>query len=72
MAQTPEQTIELIKRIVISILYISGTMLFLFNVTAFKVDKFGLYYNDGNQLWLALGATLLVAGWLTRNWKKLL
>lgn len=72
MAQTPQQTIELIKRMVISILFVSGTMLFLYNVTAFRVDKFGLYYKDGNQLWLAIGATLLVVGWLIRNWKKLL
>lgn len=71
MAQTPQQMMEIIKKAVISILYVSGSMLTLYNLAAFKSDKFGLYYKDGNQLWLAIGVTLIVAGWLTRNWKKL-
>jgi|GEM_PF-1601252 len=71
MAQSSEQIIETIKRVAVSILYGSGTMLTVFNLSSFKGDKFGLYFKDGNQFWLSLGATLIVAGWLTRNWKKL-
>ena len=69
MAQT--QMIELIKRGGVSVLYILGTILAAYNITAFKSDRFGLYFKDDNQLWFAIGAGLIVLAWVIRNWKKM-
>ena len=68
MAQV--QVVDLIKRVVVSILYILGTPLAAYHLTAFKNDKVGMYFKDGNQLWLAIGIGMVVVGWVIRNWKK--
>jgi len=63
--------ILLAKQSSVSLLYLIGSMLAAYHVTAFKTDKFGLYYHDDNQLWLAVGVGLVIVGWIVRNWKKI-
>jgi len=63
--------LDLVKQGGISVLYVSGSALAAYNITAFKSDKFGLYYHDDNQLWFAIGVALFAVGWIVRNWKKL-
>jgi hypothetical protein len=65
------QFIDIVKRGAASALYISGSALASYNITAFKTDKFGTYFRDDNQFWLAVGVALIVTGWAIRNWKKL-
>lgn len=62
--------VDLIKRIGVSALYALGTAFAAYNITAFKSDKFGLYFKDDNQLWFAIGIGLITVGWAIRNWKK--
>jgi len=71
MAQGAAVDLETIKKGVVSILYAVGSALTAYNITAFKSDKYGVYFVDDNQLWLAIGVGMLAVGWLTRNWKKL-
>ena len=68
MAQV--QLVDLIKRVAVSILYVIGASLAAYHLTAFKTDKFGLYFKDGDQLWFAIGVGMIVIGWTIRNWKK--
>ena len=68
MAQA--QMVDLIKRGAVLILYVFGTVLTAYHITAFKGDKYGLYFRDDDQLWLAIGVGLIAAGWAIRNWKK--
>lgn len=42
-----------------------------YNLTSFKVDKFGYFFNDDNQIWLAFGLTCLALYYVIKNWKKL-
>lgn len=51
--------------------FLVGIAFSVYNLFSFKVDKFGYYFSDGNQTWLAFGITLLAAGYFVRNWKKL-
>lgn len=53
------------------ILILLGTTFSAYNLTAFKVDQFGVYYHDDNQLWLAFGIAALTISWLIRNWKQI-
>lgn len=63
--------INLARQVAVSALYTVGSALAAYNITAFKSDKYGLYYHDDNQLWLAIGVGLAIAGWVVRNWKKI-
>ena len=61
---------DLVKQGGVSTLYVLGSALAAYNITAFKSDKFGLYYHDDNQLWFAIGVGMAVIGWAIRNWKN--
>ena len=63
--------IPLVRQIAVPLFYLAGSMLAAFHITAFKTDKYGLYYHDDNQLWLAVGVGLVIVGWTIRNWKKI-
>ena len=63
--------LQLVRQSVITALYLIGAMLAAYHITAFKTDKFGLYYHDDNQLWFAIGTGLIIVGWIIRNWKKI-
>jgi len=63
--------INLARQMGVSALYTVGSALTAYNITAFKTDKYGLYFHDDNQLWLAVGVALLLVGWVVRNWKKI-
>ena len=71
MANANKAQIEMGRKAGVALLYLLGTMLCAFNLLAFKSDKFGLYYQDENQWWFAIGAALFLVAWLTRNWQKL-
>jgi hypothetical protein len=72
MAQISQlKWIEPVKRGAVSVLYVVGSAFAAYNITAFKTDKFGLYFKDDNQLWLAVGVALIAIGWAIRHWKKL-
>ena len=60
-----------IKRVITSILYTTGSAMTIYNLFAFRGDKFGFYYRDDAQLWLAIGVSSIVLGWLIKNWGKL-
>ena len=50
---------------------LAGTTLIAFNIIAFTADKYGLYFRDDNQYWLAAGVGLLTVSWLIRNWRQI-
>jgi len=60
-----------IHRLIVTILYIIGGSISSYYLVAFKVDKYGLYYKDADQLWLAIGIGILILGWFVKNWKKI-
>jgi hypothetical protein len=60
-----------IHRLIVMFLYIIGGSISSYYLFAFKVDKYGLYYKDGDQLWLAIGIGILILGWFVKNWKKI-
>ena len=54
-----------------SVLYVLGYALTVYNLFAFKLTKAGsIYYNDTNQLWLALGVGMIASAYIIRNWNK--
>ncbi len=71
MANTNKAMIELGRKVAIAVFCLLGTMLTAFNLLAFKSDKYGVYYQDANQWWFAIGAGMFLLVWLARNWKKL-
>lgn len=63
---------ELALKLIQSVLYITGSIFIVYNITAFTIDKHGSYYfRDPNQTWLAVGVGLYAVGLVIRNWKKL-
>ena len=69
MANLPMQ--QLILKAAQAVLYIGGAMLTTFNLFAFKLTKAGsIYFRDDNQLWLAIGVAMIVAGLSIKNWNK--
>lgn len=64
------QDMQQIKRIIVTALYTAGSYITAYHVFAFKGDKFGIYYRDGDQNWLAIGVGMLVLGWFIKNWKS--
>ena len=51
--------------------FIVGIAFTVYNLFSFKVDKFGYFFNDDNQIWLAFGISNLAIYYLTKNWNKL-
>lgn len=66
---TKEQ-IQIILKALYSVLFVLGTSLITYNLFAVKVDKFGYYFKDTNQVWLAVGVGVFVAGLMVKNWNK--
>ena len=60
-----------IHKLIVTALFIIGGSLTSYYLVAFKVDKYGLYYRDDDQLWLSIGIGILILGWFVRNWKKI-
>jgi uncharacterized membrane protein (Fun14 family) len=70
-AVSHKELLEWLRKSVQVVLIVVGTVFAVYNLSAFKVDQYGLYYVDANQLWLAFGAGLLALNWIIRNWKTL-
>jgi len=66
-----KQLLEWLRKSCQIVLIMVGTVFAVFNLSAFKVDQYGLYYVDANQYWLAFGVGLLALNWIIRNWKTL-
>ena len=60
--------VKQVKRLIVGALYTIGAPIAVYHLFAFKGDKFGIYYRDNDQYWLAVGVTMLVIGWIIRNW----
>ena len=60
-----------IHKLISTILFIVGGSVSSYYLTAFRVDKYGLYYKDGDQLGLSIGVGILIFAWFVKNWKKL-
>lgn len=60
-----------IHKLIFTALYIIGGSITCYYMVAFKVDKYGLYYKDEDQLWLSIGVAILILGWSIKNWKKM-
>jgi len=67
---TIKKWIPLVTQITTAVLSISGAAIAAYYITAFKTDKFGLYFRDDDQFWFAVGVALMVTAWAIRNWKK--
>ncbi|MCK4841212.1 MAG: hypothetical protein KAT04_04940 [Methylococcales bacterium] len=66
-----DKIVEVSKKVIMVLLYLSGSMLISFNLLAFTADRHGLYYKDENQWWFATGLTILMLIWIIKNWKKI-
>lgn len=53
------------------IAFLIGISFTAYNLFSFKVDKFGYFFVDDNQIWLSFGITFLAIGYFVRNWNKL-
>lgn len=51
--------------------FLIGIAFTTYNLVSFKVDKFGYFFNDDNQIWLAFGLTNLALYYLAKNWKNI-
>lgn len=51
--------------------FISGVFLTTYNLFSFKVVKNGYYFIDANQLWLALGVSLIAVSYVIKNRDKI-
>ena len=60
-----------IYRLIVTALYIAGGSIASYYQVSFRVDKFGLYYKDADQMGLAIGVGILIFAWFLRNWKKI-
>lgn len=58
-------------KLMVTALFIIGGSISSYYLFAFKVDKYGLYYRDADQLWLSVGIGVLVLGWFIKNWKNI-
>lgn len=61
-----------ILRMLVTALFVSGIAITSYYLFAFRVDKYGMYYKDADQLGLSIGVGIVVLGWFIRNWKKIL
>ena len=69
MNKTEIQSLALKASQVIS--FLVGVFLTTYNLFSFKVAKNGYYFNDDNQLWLAIGLCSLAITYVIKNWNKL-
>jgi hypothetical protein len=60
-----------IHKLISTVLFVVGGSVSSYYLTAFRVDKFGLYYKDADQLGLSIGIGILIFAWFVKNWKKL-
>ena len=51
--------------------FLVGVFLTTYNLFSFKVAKNGYYFNDENQIWLAVGLSSLAVAYIIKNWNKL-
>lgn len=51
--------------------FILGVAFTAYNLLSFKVDRFGYFFNDDNQLWMAFGISNLAVYYMLKNWNKL-
>jgi len=51
--------------------FLVGVFLTTYNLFSFKVAKNGYYFNDENQIWLAVGLSSLAIAYIIKNWNKL-
>ena len=69
MNKTEIQSLALKASQIIS--FLIGVFLTTYNLFSFKVAKNGYYFNDDNQLWLAVGLCSLAIAYVIKNWNKL-
>ncbi|MDH5356324.1 MAG: hypothetical protein OEY09_17915 [Gammaproteobacteria bacterium] len=60
-----------VRKLVLMLIYITGGTITSYYLFSFKVDKFGLYFRDSDQLGLSIGVGILIFGWFLKNWKNL-
>lgn len=60
-----------IIRMLVTALFVFGLAITSYYLFAFRVDKFGMYYKDADQLGLSIGVAIVALGWFIRNWKKI-
>jgi hypothetical protein len=53
------------------ITFLIGMFLTTYNLFSFKIAKNGYYFNDDNQIWLAVGVCFLTITYVIKNWNKL-
>lgn len=63
--------LPVILKSVQAVAYTVGASLIIYNLSAIKVDKFGYFFKDSNQLWLAIGVGIVTVGLTIKNWNKL-
>ena len=68
---TAAQIQDLIIKIGLIITFLIGVAFTVYNLFSIKVDKFGYYFHDDNQLWLSFGVSFLAIAYIIKNWKKL-
>ena len=62
---------NLVLKIFQIISLLAGVALTAYNFFSFKVVKNGYYFQDDNQLWLAIGVTLITVSYIIKNWKSM-
>lgn len=68
---TAEQIQALMIKIAQVISFLIGVAFTAYNLFSIKVDKFGYYFHDDNQLWLSFGISFLAIAYIIKNWKEL-
>ncbi len=48
-----------------------GVAFTTYNLFSFKISKGAYYFVDSNQVWLAIGVTILTVSYVIKNWKKI-
>ena len=51
--------------------FLLGVAFTAYNLFSIKVDKFGYYFHDDNQLWLSFGVSFLAIAYVVKHWKEL-
>ena len=59
-----------IHTLISPVLFVIGGSVSSYYLVASRVDKFGFYYRDADQLGLAIGVGFLILGWFIKNWKN--
>lgn len=68
---TEKQMKELLQKISQVITFLIGVAFTAYNLFSIKVDKFGYYFHDDNQLWLSFGVSFLAIAYVIKHWKEL-